>query len=102
MRHVARHFNTRLDARVNERMRIARDLHDTLLQSFQGVLLRFKTSTDLLPNRATEATQVLGSAIDEAAEAITEGRERCSSYVDDGDQRSRRRHPNGWRRARRR
>ena len=60
---------------MNERMRIARDLHDTLLQSFHGLLLRFQTAMDLLPNRATEAKQVLGSAIDQAAEAITEGRD---------------------------
>jgi ligand-binding sensor domain-containing protein/signal transduction histidine kinase len=75
VRHLARQFNTTLDARVNERMRIARDLHDTLLQSFHGLLLRFQTATDLLPNRATEAKQVLDSAIDQAAEAITEGRD---------------------------
>src|SRR5215475_13268692 len=31
----------RLEERVNERTRIARELHDTLLQSFQGLLLRF-------------------------------------------------------------
>jgi signal transduction histidine kinase/ligand-binding sensor domain-containing protein len=74
VRQIARHFNATLDARVNERTRIARDLHDTLLQSFHGLLLRFQTAMDLLPNRATEAKQVLGSAIDQAAEAITEGR----------------------------
>src|SRR5262249_10383322 len=39
LRQVARQFNLRLEARVAERTRIARDLHDTLLQSFQGVLL---------------------------------------------------------------
>ena len=61
--------------RVNEKTRIARDLHDTLLQSFHGLLLRFQTAMDLLPSRATEAKQVLGSAIDQAAEAITEGRD---------------------------
>ena len=75
VRHLARQFNMTLDARVNERTRIARDLHDTLLQSFHGLLLRFQTAMDLLPNRATEAKQVLGSAIDQAAEAITEGRD---------------------------
>ena len=35
-RSIARQFNRTLDARVSERTRIARDLHDTLLQSFQG------------------------------------------------------------------
>jgi signal transduction histidine kinase len=64
----------RLEERVNERTRIARDLHDTLLQSFHGLLLSFQTVYDLLPARPTEAKETLGSAIDEAAEAITEGR----------------------------
>jgi signal transduction histidine kinase len=31
-----------LEARVGERTRIARNLHDTLLQSFQGGLPRFQ------------------------------------------------------------
>src|SRR6185503_10145600 len=38
LRQVARQFNMRLEERVSERTRIARDFHDTLLQSFQGVL----------------------------------------------------------------
>ena len=42
LRQVARQFNIRLEERVSERTRIARDLHDTLLQSFHGVLLRFQ------------------------------------------------------------
>ena len=33
-------YQRRLDERVNERTRIARELHDTLLQSFHGLLLR--------------------------------------------------------------
>ena len=37
---IARQFNRTLDARVSERTRIARELHDTLLQSFHGLLLR--------------------------------------------------------------
>ena len=38
MGQIAEQFNIRIDAQVNERMRIARELHDTLLQSFQGQL----------------------------------------------------------------
>jgi signal transduction histidine kinase len=75
VRQVARRFSATLDARVAERMRIARELHDTLLQSFHGVLLRFQTALDLLPERATEAKGVLAGAIDQAAEAITESRD---------------------------
>jgi signal transduction histidine kinase/ligand-binding sensor domain-containing protein len=75
IRSMERRFEMTLDARVGERMRIARDLHDTLLQSFHGLLLRFQTASDLLPSRPTEAKHVLAGAIDQAAEAITEGRD---------------------------
>jgi signal transduction histidine kinase/ligand-binding sensor domain-containing protein len=66
-------FNAGLEARVNERTRIARELHDTLLQSFHGLLLRFQTVSNLLP--AGEPKQKLDDAIDQAAQAITEGRD---------------------------
>jgi signal transduction histidine kinase len=70
---LERQFNVRLEDRVSERTRIARDLHDTLLQSFHGLLLRFQTVSHQLP--AGEAKQTLDGAIDQAAEAITEGRD---------------------------
>jgi signal transduction histidine kinase len=60
---------------VEERTRIARELHDTLLQSFNGLLLRFRTVHRLLSTRPDEARQVLESAIDDAREAISEGRQ---------------------------
>lgn len=50
--YVAQRFNLRLEERVNERTRIARDLHDTLLQSFQGVLLKFHAITYMLGDRS--------------------------------------------------
>ena len=65
----------RLEARVDERTRIARELHDTLLQSFHGLLLRFQTVSYLLPARPAEAKQQLDGAIEQAAKAITEGRD---------------------------
>ena len=34
---------------MGERTRIARDLHDTLLQSFQGLMLRLQVVDELLP-----------------------------------------------------
>jgi signal transduction histidine kinase/ligand-binding sensor domain-containing protein len=75
LRQLARQFNMRLEERVSERTRIARDLHDTLLQSFHGLLLRFQAATNLLPERPEEARKTLESAIDQAAQAITEGRD---------------------------
>ena len=59
LRQMAYQFNMRLEERVSERTRIARDLHDTLLQSFQGLLLRFQTVSQLLPARPEEAKQRL-------------------------------------------
>jgi signal transduction histidine kinase len=71
---VARQFNMRFEERVNERTRIARDLHDTLLQSFQGVLLKFHAITYMMPDRS-QAQERLNAAIEEAREAIAEGRD---------------------------
>jgi len=75
VRQLHQQFDMTLEARVGERTRIARDLHDTLLQSFHGLLLRFQTAFQLLPERPMEAKKKLGSAIEQAAEAITEGRD---------------------------
>jgi signal transduction histidine kinase/ligand-binding sensor domain-containing protein len=75
LRQLAREFKMTLDARVGERTRIARELHDTLLQSFHGLLLRFQAAYELLPARPAEAKQSLERAIDQAAQAITEGRD---------------------------
>ena len=75
MRQLARTLEIRIDERTGERTRIARDLHDTLLQSFHGLLLQFQTAYKLLPARPTEAKQKLGTAIDSAFHAITEGRD---------------------------
>jgi signal transduction histidine kinase len=74
VRQLAHQFNKTLDVRVSERTRIARDLHDTLLQSFQGLLLKFQSVLNVLPANPDEARQRLNLAIDQAAEAITEGR----------------------------
>jgi signal transduction histidine kinase len=75
MRQVAEQINIRIDAQVNERTRIARELHDTLLQSFNGLLLRFQTASNLLPARPEEAKKRIDSAIEQAAVAVTEGRD---------------------------
>jgi signal transduction histidine kinase/ligand-binding sensor domain-containing protein len=75
VRQLARQFNMTLEARVSERTRIARELHDTLLQSFHGLLLRFQSASNLLPARPSEAKLRLDSALEQAAEAITEGRD---------------------------
>ncbi len=75
LRQLARQYDTRLEGRVGERTRIARELHDTLLQSFHGLLLQLQTAYKLLPERPAEAQQALGTVIEDAFEAITEGRD---------------------------
>jgi signal transduction histidine kinase/ligand-binding sensor domain-containing protein len=89
LRQLAHKFNLTLEARVNERTRIARELHDTLLQSFQGLMLHFQTGVDLLPGRPVEARKTFEIAIDRADQAIAEGRDAVqglrSSTVETND-----------------
>src|SRR6202790_109070 len=63
----------RFEERLAERTRIARELHDTLLQSFQALMLHFQTVNDLLP--AGEAKEALEKVLDRADKAIVEGRD---------------------------
>jgi signal transduction histidine kinase/ligand-binding sensor domain-containing protein len=82
VRHLHHEFEMTLEARVSERARIARELHDSLLQSFHGLLLRFQTVFQLLPERPMEAKEKLGNAIEQTAEAITEGRDAVQGLRD--------------------
>jgi signal transduction histidine kinase len=74
VRQIHHRLELALDARINERTRIARDLHDTLLQSFQGALLRFQSVSKVIPATATEAKDRLERALEQAEAAVTEGR----------------------------
>ncbi len=75
MRQLTRLLNARFEERFAERVRVARELHDTLLQSFQGLLLHLQVVSDLLPTRPQEGKQKLDSVIDHAVDAIREGRD---------------------------
>jgi signal transduction histidine kinase len=70
-----RMLELRLEERLGERTRIARELHDTLLQSFQGVLLKFSAVTYLIRSRPVEAEETLERVLDQARRAIIEGRD---------------------------
>ena len=74
LRYLTRQYNIRLEERVNERTRIARDLHDTLLQSFQGALLQFYAVGYQLPE-GSEARESLDRVIEQVRNAIAEGRD---------------------------
>ena len=78
LRQLAREFDAGLEARVNERTRIARELHDSLLQGFQGLMFRLQAVRDLLPGRASEAVQALDIALERGDKAIAEGRDTVS------------------------
>jgi signal transduction histidine kinase len=65
----------RYNERLSERTRIARELHDTLLQSFQGLMLRFQTVDEMLPARPMEAKEALEGALNRGDQAISEGRD---------------------------
>ena len=75
VRQVTGRLDMQFKERLSERTRIARELHDTLLQSFQGLTLHFQRARNLLPDRAAEAIQTLDKALDGAEQAIVEGRD---------------------------
>jgi signal transduction histidine kinase len=75
MQIIERQFNARLEARVGERTRIARELHDTLLQGFHGLMFRLQAARTMFPRRPEEAMRSLDGAITAAEQAIAEGRD---------------------------
>ena len=78
LRQVARQFNIRLEERIGERTRMARELHDTFLQTIQGSKLvaddALESSTD--PIRMRRAMQQLSVWL---ASAMMEGRAALNS-----------------------
>lgn len=78
LRQAAAGLSARLEERLAERERIARDLHDTLLQGFQGLILRFHDAMMEIPEHEP-ARQRMESALDRADEVMAEGRDRVVS-----------------------
>jgi signal transduction histidine kinase/ligand-binding sensor domain-containing protein len=75
LRQAAARLNARLEERLAERERIARDLHDTLLQGFQGLILRFHDAMMSIAE-SEPARELMESALDRADEVMAEGRDR--------------------------
>jgi signal transduction histidine kinase len=73
LRLVTAQLAARLGERLQERERIARELHDTLLQSFQGLMLRLQVVDELLP--PGKAKEQLEKSLERADQAIAEGRD---------------------------
>lgn len=83
VRRAAEQLQARLEARLGERERIARELHDTLLQGVQGVMLRFQAVTDMLA-LDQPARRSLEQAMDRADQVLAEGRDRVRDLRDRG------------------
>ena len=81
LRQVARYMRGRMEERIAERERIARDLHDTFLQSVQGLILKFDAATKQIPS-AEPARQAMEEALDRADNVMAEGRDRVRNLRD--------------------
>jgi signal transduction histidine kinase/ligand-binding sensor domain-containing protein len=75
LRQLHQQFSIGLEARVNERTRIARELHDTLLQSLHGLMFQFQAARNMLPRRPEGSMRVLDDAIFGTEQAIAESRD---------------------------
>jgi len=78
LRQATQHVQHRMQGRLMERERIARELHDTLLQSVQGLILKFDAVAKQIP-RDEPARLAMDDALDRADEVMGEGRERVRS-----------------------
>jgi signal transduction histidine kinase/ligand-binding sensor domain-containing protein len=72
---VSARIQSQLAARLAERERIARELHDTLLQGFQGLMLRFQSVADSIPADQPAHAMIEG-AMTRADQVLAEGRDR--------------------------
>lgn len=79
-----RRLHARLEERVAERERIARDLHDTLLQGVQGLVLQVQAVVDRMGGSKPEQAS-LQRALDLADDVIAEGRDRVQALRGPGE-----------------
>jgi signal transduction histidine kinase len=84
LRRATGQVQERLGARLEERERIARELHDTLLQGFQGLMLRFQSVMKILPDEGP-AHQMMEDALDRADEILLEGRQSVRDLREKGN-----------------
>ena len=73
LRQLAAVAEDRMQTRLAERERIAREIHDTLLQGLNGLILKFQSIADRLAP-AEPARAMLEQALDRADRAVSEGR----------------------------
>ena len=77
LRQIIATNRSRLEERLVERERIARELHDTLLQGFQGLILKFQSATERIPAHEP-ARGLMERALDRADVVLAEGRNRVT------------------------
>jgi len=75
VRRVAAQVRGRLEARLGERERIARELHDTLLQSLHGLMFQFQAAHNMLVRKQEDGVLALERAIRGTETAIAESRD---------------------------
>lgn len=73
LRQVTRQMNLRFEERLSERMRIAQDLHDTLLQGCISASMQLHVAVDQLPDDST-ARPKFGRVVQLMTQMIEEGR----------------------------
>src|SRR6201999_1417423 len=71
---MSRQVELRVEERADERARIARELHDSLLQGFQGLLLHLEVARQMLPARPHETKAALEKVLDQGDQALAEAR----------------------------
>ena len=76
VRQVAAQVRGRLEARLAERERIARELHDTLLQGVQGLIWRFQAAADRISPPDQPARQLMEQSLDRADKLLAESRDK--------------------------
>jgi signal transduction histidine kinase len=75
VRQIAGAARLKIAAQIAERERIARDLHDTLLQGFQGLVLRLQAVRNHMIS-GEPAGAMMEDALESADDILMEGRER--------------------------
>jgi signal transduction histidine kinase len=82
LRQLSRRIAAESNARHAERERIARDLHDTLLQALQGLILRLHTKVSR-PSSAEQLREQIAADLDAAEQLLQEGRDRVHDLAVD-------------------
>jgi signal transduction histidine kinase/ligand-binding sensor domain-containing protein len=77
LRQHARRMRLNLEAKAIERERIARDLHDTLLQGIQGLIYKISSIAEQLP-KAEPKRVAMEQALDRAESLLVQGRDQLT------------------------